>query len=228
MSFIVKNTTFLKPLDLIAPHSCRGCGALGEALCECCKNNIILSHANFCPLCKTNTPNGLCKTHPNLPPIFVISHRNTILGDLIHDFKYNSTRAIGAKLAEILDQTLPKFDGDINIVPLPTITRHIRERGLDHTKYIAKHLAKLRGKNYQVAPILERAKNTIQVGKDRKARLAQAKTAYEISKKAELNPTVTYLLLDDVWTTGASMLAATKKLQQAGASKILVVVLAVS
>ena len=228
MSFIVKNTTFLNPLDLIAPHSCRGCGALGKVICERCKNNIISSHTNFCPNCKAITPNGICKNCPNLPPVFTINHRNTIIGDLIHDFKYNSTRAIGVKLAEILHQTLPHFDGTINIVPLPTISRHIRERGLDHTLFIAKHLAKLRGKNWQVTPILERYKNTVQVGTNRKTRLKQAESAYSLSSKTCIDTASTYLLLDDVWTTGASMLVAIKKLQQAGVSKIIVAILAVS
>ncbi len=228
MGFIVKNTTFLSPLDLIAPHSCRGCGALGEVLCERCKNNIILSHSNFCPNCKSPTPNGICKNCSKLPPIFVVDRRGTILGDLIHDFKYLSTRAIGVKLADILNQTLPNFDGDVKIIPLPTITRHIRERGLDHTLFIAKRFVKLRGKNYQVLPILERAKNTVQVGTDRKTRLTQAESAYELSKNAKIDPAATYLLFDDVWTTGASMLSAVKKLQQAGVSKIIIAILAVS
>lgn len=218
MTFIVKNTTFLNPLNLIAPHSCRGCGSLGEVLCKRCKNNIIMSHGNFVPDLEER----------ELPPIFILNHRDTIIGDLVHDFKYNSTRAIGTKLAEILDQTLPHFDGPINIVPLPTISRHIRERGLDHTLFIAKRLARLRGKNYQVARILERMNNTVQVGADRETRLSQAESAYALTNNAKIDSENTYLLFDDVWTTGASMKAATKKLQQAGASKIVIVVLAQS
>ena len=49
-----------------------------------------------------------------------------------------------------------------------------------------------------------------------------------ISQKIKINPDTTYILLDDVWTTGASMQSAIKKLQQAGASKIIVAILSLS
>ena len=216
MGFIVKNTTLFSPLDLIAPHTCRGCGVLGEVLCDCCKNNIVLANGNFRP-------------EIELPfTFFAVGSRNSILGELINDYKYNSTRALGVKLAEILDETLPNFDGEINIVPLPTISRHVRERGFDHTLFIAKRLAKIRGKEYTVSSIMERDKNSVQVGTDRITRLVQAESAYALSPKTKINPEATYLLFDDVFTTGASMKAAAKKLQQAGANKIVMAVLALS
>ena len=46
-----------------------------------------------------------------------------------------------------------------------------------------------------------------------------------IQKEADSD--VNYLLLDDVWTTGASMLAAEKVMRAAGAKKVMGVVIAV-
>ena len=216
MNFIVKNTTIINPLSLIAPHSCRGCGRLGEVLCDCCKNNILKQRQ--APKLK-NLPN-------NFPPVFMVDKRSGLLDILIHDLKYNSVRALAPKLAELLDNSLPTLPPDSIIVPLPTATQHIRARGLDHTLLIAKHLAKIR--HFKVKKLLIREKNTVQVGSDRKTRLAQAKAAYSVSQKAKINPNTTYILLDDVWTTGASMKAAVKKLQQAGVSKIIIALLATS
>ena len=127
-------------------------------------------------------------------------------------------------MAEILDAVLPYFDEPVHIVPLPTIKKHIRERGFDHTMLIAKKLARRR--KWQVDAILGRAKNTVQVGSDQETRLKQAREAYLINKPADKN--AVYLLLDDVWTTGASMRAAIKKLREAGGTKIVVAVLAVN
>ena len=225
MGFIVKNTTLPNLLDLLAPHSCRGCGCTGEALCDRCKNNIISNHINFCPNCKRKTPRGKCPKCKNLPPIFAVGNRNALIGKLIHDFKYDSARALSKPLADILNSTLPPIENAI-IVPLPTISRHVRERGLDHTYLIAKRLAKIRG--CKVQKILVRDKNTIQVGSSRKERLSQASSAYVVSQKIKIDPDVTYVLFDDVWTTGASMKAAVKKLQQAGVSNIIIAILAVS
>ena len=132
--------------DLLAPHSCRGCGRTGSPLCECCKKYIINQHQNFCPNCKTKNSHGFCSKCKNLPPIFVVDHRNNLIGSLIEDYKFYSNRALSRPLAEIIHQTLPEINGKVIIVPLPTNTKHIRERGLDHTLLIAKRLAKLRGK----------------------------------------------------------------------------------
>ena len=228
MPIIVKNTTSINPLDLLAPHSCRGCGRIGKPLCDCCKKNIIISHKNYCPNCKTKTPTGKCKKCKALPPIFVVNERSTLIGTLIHDYKYDSVRALASPLAEILDQILPEIEENVSVIPLPTISKHIRSRAFDHTLLIAKRLAKFRGKNYKVERILARSKNTVQVGTDEKTRQIQATTAYQINQKIKLNPGTTYILLDDVWTTGASMKAAFKKLREAGALKIIIAILAVN
>ena len=218
MPNIVKNTTFPGLLDLLAPHSCRGCGRTGSVLCDCCKKNLIKTHVDICP---KNKPK-------KFPPIYIVGERSGPLGQLVHDLKYQSVRAAANPLAELLDAALPKFKSNIIIVPLPTINKHIRTRGLDHTYLVAKKLAKLRGKNYQVKPLLLRNQDTVQVGTDQKTRLRQADSAYKINPKLKINPKSTYLLLDDVWTTGASMKAAVKRLQESGASKIKLAILALS
>ena len=225
MSFIVKNTTHIGLLDLIAPHSCRGCGCLGAIVCDCCKKNILKQKSYICPNCKQVCTKHHCKKC-HLPPIYYVGRREDLLANLIHDYKYNSVRTIKNTLAEALDHALPTIEGPAVIIPLPTISRHVRERGLDHTYLIAKKLARRRG--YKVKKLTIRAENTIQVGTDRKTRLKHAKHAYSLANKAKIDKDTTYILFDDVWTTGASMKAALKKLRDAGASKIILLILAVS
>lgn len=154
----------------------------------------------------------------------MVGWRDEIIFDMIEQYKYQSKRAMGDELAELFDGVLPIIDGPVVVVPLPTIKKHIRERGFDHMYKIAKALAKMRG--YKVQRLIKRAKNTVQVGADREVRILQAASAFELHGTVDRD--VTYLLIDDVWTTGASMKAVTKKLQQAGASKIILGVLAVS
>ncbi|MDO4612080.1 MAG: hypothetical protein Q4B29_01295 [Candidatus Saccharibacteria bacterium] len=214
MRLNVKNTTFPGLLDLLAPHSCRGCGHTGEALCDCCKNNILKQKTSFRPKEK-------------LPKTFIVGKRDGLLNDLIHDFKYNSNRSLAKPLAELLAEKLPKNQkGKVVVVPLPTATNHIRTRAFDHTLLLAKHLARFKG--YQVEELLVRTKNTVQVGADEKTRLKQAREAFELNPKLKIDPETTYLILDDVWTTGASMKSAIKKLRQGGAKKLIVGVLAVN
>ena len=224
----VKNTTFVGLLDLIAPHSCRGCRHLGSIICKRCKNDILNTKIQICPNCKTRINNHRCPKCTNLPPIYIVGERSSLIGALVHDFKYYSIHALAKPLAEILNESLPNYTHKTIIVPLPTISRHIRERGLDHTYLIAKHFSRIRGKNYQVQKLLLRNKNTIQVGANRSARITQANSAYTITSKAIIDPGATYILFDDVWTTGASLRAGEKKLREAGAKTIKLVILALS
>ena len=226
MPHIVKNTTIFNPLDWLAPHSCRGCGHIGDVLCDCCKKNITLNFLDICPNCKTQKASGFCPKCADLPACYTLGIREGILAALIHDFKYNSVRAIGVKLAELMSERLPDLPPNSRIVPLPTATHHIRERGFDHTYFVAKRIASL--KHIKAAKLFIRTANTVQVGADKTTRLAQAEHAFEINPKMEINQDTTYILFDDVWTTGASMKSALKKLRKAGAHKIIIALLATS
>lgn len=229
MAFDVKITTLFRPLDLVAPFTCRGCGALGELLCERCKKYNVLVRARVCPRCGKERPEcgkeRLGSKHKDERercecevPIYAVSRREGVLVDLAEDYKYKSIRRAAEVLAELMDEAIG-VEGDVIVVPLPTVARHIRERGFDHTWLLAKKLAK-RHKAWKLQRLLTRRSNTVQVGTDGEKRQQQAKKAYAINRRIEVDPAKTYLLVDDVWTTGASMEAAISLLSEAGAKKI--------
>lgn len=226
MSFEVKNTTFFNIIDMLCPHTCRGCGAIGAPLCARCKKNLIYKHRNYCPKCKNMVRGGKCEkcTGDDWLEIFMVGWREDVMMRLVHDFKYNSVRALGRELAELIDAILPKLRGEVKVVPLPTTSRHVRKRGLDHTLILAKRLAKRRG--WKAEQLLERAKDTVQVGADAVTRQKQASEAYRA--KGKVDDEAIYVLIDDVWTTGASMMAGVRELRGAGAKKIIATVLAVN
>ena len=116
------------------------------------------------------------------------------------------------------------FESDMKVVALPTITRHVRERGFDHMAKLARALAKQNG--LEMAQALVRGNNAVQVGASMEKRQEQAKTAYVV--RADINREANYLLIDDVWTTGSSMLAAAKTLREAGCKHLNIAVIAKS
>ncbi|MFV0484984.1 MAG: ComF family protein [Candidatus Saccharimonadales bacterium] len=141
---------------------------------------------------------------------------------MISAYKYDSIRAYGKIFAELLDACLPKLPDNTIVVPMPTIKKHVRERGIDHTLLIAKKLCHLRHLPYRY--LIGRASNAVQVGASREDRLAQAQVAYRLN--APPGRDVSYLILDDVWTTGASLRAACQLLKENGAHHLMVAVLA--
>ena len=224
MGFIVKITTKYEFLDLLCPYRCRGCNKLEKVFCDCCKKNLVLKRKNFCPICHKENNRKCDDCDLVFDRIWTVGFRDEIIGSLIKEYKYQSVRKIGDVLTDIMDTILPDLNDNVVIVPLPTIARHIRERGLDHTALVAKKIAKKR--RLKMQKIIKRSKNTVQVGADMKKRQDQARKAYMVEDK--ISPEMTYLLIDDVWTTGSSMISAAEILRQNGATKIYGAVFAVN
>ena len=130
------------------------------------------------------------------------------------------------KSGEVTCGVLRKVETEIKeirqivLVPLPTIRKHIRERGFDHTlrlcfeleNFLQKRLDDF-GISVEYQSFLVRKNKTVQVGKEKKERVKQAEKAYGICEGVKLDMNTLYILVDDVTTTGASLAAAKKILQ---------------
>ena len=130
------------------------------------------------------------------------------------------------KSGEVTCGVLRKVETEIKeirqivLVPLPTIRKHIRERGFDHTlrlcfeleNFLQKRLEGL-GVKVEYQDLLVRKNKTVQVGKEKKERMKQAEKAYGIREGIKIENKTLYILVDDVTTTGASLAAAKKILQ---------------
>jgi len=124
---------------------------------------------------------------------FCVGWRRGVLKELINQYKFGSRRAAYFYLADMMFARTGRLEG-VRIVPLPTIGRHIRERGFDHMEKLGRRLARLSGGKYEA--LLERNKNTTQVGASMEQRKQQAAEAFCLRKKIE--PGSRVLLLDDV------------------------------
>lgn len=144
------------------------------------------------------------------------------LGALIRRIKFDGARAGLDEVAALMAACLPSLPDTVRIVPIPTIARHRRLRGFDHTERIARELSRLT--QASVVRHIVRKHNSVQVGASKSIREKQARSAYEV--KGVVDPGLMYLLLDDVVTTGASMREAAKVLRSGGAETIWAVCLA--
>lgn len=204
--------------SLIAPHLCCGCGKTGTLLCDNCKYNITTEHYEACILCSVNNnDNGICiKCSQVLSRGWCVGQRQDALKKLIDDYKFENARAAYQPLAELLHSCVGQLPLTTVVVPIPTISPHIRVRGYDQTALLAKAFAKKRRLAYR--PLVYRATNSVQRDASRAQRQAQAKVAF--GARGSLDPNIPYLLIDDVVTTGATLTYAAKTLHKAGARQI--------
>ena len=204
-------------LSLLAPHHCYGCAKVGSLLCENCKYNIISDSFNICLTCGhlALPSTGLCgRCKVAYGRAWCVGERTDELQQLITSYKFQRVKAAYKPLADLLGKTLPDLPASTVIVPIPTVSGHIRQRGYDHMQLIARQLAKQ--KDLRVQSVLRRQTTTKQVGADRTLRLKQAKSAFVCNQT--LPADIPYLLIDDVITTGATLEYAARSLKDAGAT----------
>jgi len=211
-------------LAILAPHPCYGCGKIGTLLCDNCKYNIINEYANSCIACGKLAGNeGVCRSC-STPYVrgWCIGERTNELQMLIDGYKFQYERAAYRPLADLLLNCIDQLPGNTVVVPISTISSHIRQRGYDHTYLIAREFARRRGLKLQ-RPLLRLTKST-QRNANRATRIAQAKRAFCVSQK--LSHAVPYLLIDDVITTGSTLTYATLAMKAAGAREVWVAAIA--
>lgn len=202
--------------DLLAPHYCYNCGEIGAVLCHSCKYNIVTERSCLCIRCRRPLTGGPCRDCPRaFAGMYMIGPREGALKALVGASKFDAVREAADMQAELLAAALPSLD-DAIVVPIPTIQRHIRQRGYDHTARMAKQLA---GRiSARFCPVLARRGSSVQHGAGRKERFRQAASAFTV--RYPVDPEKAYLLVDDVTTTGASLLAAARVLRKAGARHV--------
>lgn len=209
--------------DVLAPHYCCSCGEIGEILCAYCKYDITSDPFSQCVVCAhpVNPKSHLCtECKTAYSRAWCVGWRNEALRSLIDTFKFERVRAAHVALAELLDEVLPILPETTIIVPIPTIARHRRIYGYGHTELVAGAFARLRGLPY--AEALQRRHRHVQRGATRQERVVQAKASYIPS---QVQKGATYLLLDDVYTTGSTLEYASRALLKGGAGQVWIAVI---
>lgn len=221
-------------LDFLFPKKCAGCGRSGTYFCPNCVAAARLHFPQVCPVCERASLDGVghawCRQSFAPQGLTAIWVYEGVPRKLILKLKYRYVAQAAESLAAAAVDFFEGYERSslqspdwqkekFLLVPIPLHWTRKNWRGFNHSEEIGRLMAGLMG--WQAAPLLLRKKRTLsQVGLKEKQRKENIQDAFTLSPNASALPRSSVLLFDDVWTTGATMMEATKVLKKAGFRRV--------
>jgi predicted amidophosphoribosyltransferase len=197
-------------LNLLAPPRCGICGASCHAKRSLCRN------------CNAGLLGALPLVGPGPAGIDAVvsvgPHEGTVRA-LAASLKFGRRLPLAGRAAAAIRAAAPPELLRGRLVPVPPDPLRLRIRGFDAAEEIARSLARIT--ELEVEPCLEREPARRQVGRQRHARIGDPPRV-----RAWRTPPRCVALVDDVWTTGATLSACAEALREAGAERVVALTLA--
>lgn len=203
-----------KILLFFFPINCSNCGKYHFAICKNCEKLI--------PILKDNEM---------LPEIFsVFPYRNDIVHDALWKLKYQNNREIGFYFGQkIWEQICEKIENDkkILLLTIPSHKKNETKRIYNQTEIIAKGILQNMPKDLQenceiITNLLKQKRETQRQSmiNERQNRIKNMQDVFEFNKKylpkIELIKDAQIFIIDDITTTGQTLLDAKRALNEIG------------
>lgn len=209
-------------LELVFPPNCAGCDRPGTLLCDSCAQKAhLIDPSDACPRC--GAPHGRlqCQECGGRDYSFTAARCAALLEPPVSRaivlLKDGCERRFAHVLAGLLARST---DGWLDVadalVPVPASPAAVRRRGFDHSVDIARALGRAAGLPL-ARPLVTRATADQRV-LGREQRFANRRQAFGLAPGARLPSRV--VLIDDVFTTGATLDAAARVLREAGVPEV--------
>lgn len=201
-------------LNYLYPRVCGFCGKIIPygSICTMCMEEIPYMGFNYIPYDQKMSFDEL---YCNYDYVGIVRSR-------ILDFKFGHKKYLFKTFAEGMiyryKKIEPKFD---LIIPVPIHRSRRTERGYNQSELIAKALAKAINVKCNSRLLIKRNKNRTQSKLNKQERIRNVKGIFKIRKNANLSGKA-ILLIDDIYTTGATANECSKILKSAGATKVFV------
>ncbi len=218
--------------ELLFPHVCELCGdSLPNTysfVCESCLNNSF----------ETPHSNNVNSTSDIMLPEGVIKQfamwrfdKGGHLQDLLHNLKYHQLSGVGIDLGKqlgkvLIERTELEISDDWLLIPVPLHKKKEQKRGYNQARVIAEGIKKTTKFKLIEKGLTQRIKNTeTQTGFTLARRNLNIKNAFQIDNK-EVVEEQNCIIIDDVFTTGATTFELANVLKSSGAGKIMIATVA--
>lgn len=214
------------PLDMTAPEPILQAGLAGEAW-----NRVRFLDGEGCSMCARPFEglypgiNGLCGSCLEKPFPFTRTRCACLYDEASRDLILRFKHADRTDLAPLLSRWVERAGAEIlteadALVPVPLHPARLRRRRYNQAAEIARPLAR-RLKRAYLPDALVRRKKTLPQAKDAEARWKNVRDAFAVTPAgAKRIAGKAVVLIDDVFTTGATLRACAEALLKAGARRV--------
>ena len=215
---------FLLPAECLL---CRGLLAGRDAdriVCPVCRHRWRAVRPPWCERCGQPEPHfGPCRLCAAWPAALRAVRSAVWLAEgareAVHALKYGGLPRIADDLAAAMAADLLPTDEASVLVPIPLAPKRLRQRGYNQSEALARALARLW--RIPVVDMLIRSRETAtQTALTPETRLANVAGAFTPGRRPGVSRDSNYILVDDVFTTGATLAEAARALEQAGARTV--------
>jgi competence protein ComFC len=197
-------------------------------ICSPCWSQIKRYKGPSCKICalpfssEYSTVCGQClKKPPPFSKVIGYGLYEGVLAEAINQIKFHGLKRLSKPLGRLmLSLDFPEVNG---IVPVPLTIKGLRARGFNQSLLIARFLSKEMRIPLLIDVLFKKKETHPQIGLSAKERLLNLKNAFETKGNIK---NLSILLVDDVMTTGATVMECSKVLMKAGAREVFVLVLA--
>src|SRR5699024_9214770 len=207
-----------------APHRASSWSAVWERVCPSCRCRLHRIDSPCCPRCGRAGIGSLCEdclTGPGgeLERNVAVLQYTAYPRELIHLYKYRGREHLARPLAEMMAERV--FSAGIRaeaVTCVPLHPQRLKERGFNQSERLAQEAARHLGLPF--IPTLKKVRSTPPQSKSsRWERMAMLEEAFQSSDWKRIAGRV-WLVIDDVYTTGATMVECARTLKRAGAQRI--------
>jgi len=218
-------------LDFISPRSCVVCGRrlspTERSLCSVCLRHLPRTTYQFMP-----EDNQMAKLFWGQLPIeraaaLMFYEPHSEMAQLIYRLKYNERADIGEDLGRLMAQEMQFgrfFDGIDALVPVPLSRKRLRQRGYNQSEMLAQGISDITGIPVINGAVKRKHFVKSQTSLSRQERLENVDGIFYL-KKPQLIENRHVLLIDDICTTGATLIACGEAMRVASNIRISILTL---
>jgi ComF family protein len=210
-------------------------------LCAACSRTLISGERQVCSVCLWRMPKTnfhlqednpvfrrfIGKTNIAAAASFVFFDKGEKVQNMLHSLKYRNNTELGIFLGELYGKELkssPQFLGCDCIVPVPLHLKKIRARGYNQSDFIADGLSNALGVPVHKKLLVRTVATSTQTRKSRYARFENVDNVFHLNE--EKTDAKHFLLVDDIITTGSTLEACARCLNQIEGVKVSVATIA--